>query len=67
MTFPNEGASREPSTGKYIYIAGAQHNVTISDNGRTRNWTGSTAREELGGKTEEEAEEAEDIGVFLMR
>ena len=28
-----------------IDIAGAQHNVTLSDNGRTRNWTGSTARE----------------------
>ena len=28
-----------------VYIAGAQHNVTLSDNGSTRNWTGSTARE----------------------
>ena len=28
-----------------IYIAGAQHKVTLCHNGRTRNWTGSTARE----------------------
>ena len=35
-----------------VYIAaGAQHNVTMFDNGRTRNWTGSTAREK---KEEEE-------------
>ena len=29
---------------KYIYIAGAQHNVTLSDNGRTRNWTTATEK-----------------------
>lgn len=38
-----------------IYIAGAQHNVTMSDNGRTRNWTGSTAREKKKRKRSEAA------------
>ena len=38
-----------------IYIAGAQHNVTLSDNGRTRNWTGSTAREKKKRKRSEAA------------
>ena len=40
---------------KYIYIAGAQHNGTSSDNGRTRNWTGSTAREKKKRKRSEAA------------
>ena len=42
-----------------IYIAGAQHNVTLSDNGRTRNWTGSTAREKKKRKRSEAAWEWE--------
>ncbi len=35
-----------------VYIAGAQHNVTMSDNGRTRNWTGVNSQ-----RKEEEDEE----------
>ncbi len=38
-----------------IYIAGAQHNVTMSNNGRTRNWTGSTDREKKKRKRSEAA------------
>ena len=38
-----------------IYIAGGQHNVTLSDNGRTRNWTVSTAREKKKKKRSEAA------------
>ena len=38
-----------------IYIDGAQHNVTLSDNGRTRNWTGSTARKKKKRKRSEAA------------
>ena len=37
-----------------VYIAGAHHNVTLSDNGRTRNWTGSTASEKKRKRSEVE-------------
>ena len=35
-----------------VYKAGAQHSVTMSDNGRTRNWTGSTASEKKRKRSE---------------
>lgn len=38
-----------------LYKAGAQHNVTMSDNGRKRNWMGSKAREKKNRKKRSEA------------
>lgn len=61
-----------------VYAARAQCSVTMSGNGRARKWTGSTTTdrrrgrrgrlvEKLSDKTWEEAEEAKDTYVFLMR
>lgn len=56
-----------------IYTAGAQHDVIMSDNGRTRKWTGQQPERRRRGRgvrsveEEEEAAEAEDTWTFLMR
>ena len=38
-----------------IYITGAQHNVTLSDNGRTKDWRGQQPEKEKERKRSEAA------------